>query len=362
MPSLERPFTDAASRSTASRRFLRKSKIPPAVPSTGFKFSLGSNGDMTTSATTGQALGVKLMRSYDQSPSNSVASVQSVCQIYQSRGIKPYILISSSSLNSASTIVTACPGNMPAWAAALGPGGTAYSSFPQYAQLAPEWFELGNELFYKYSPKPGPTDSFARAYATAYKNTKVAIQSSNPNVKLLFAIDTDAGGTAQYQTIVNGIYASVPDIHTYVDGWVFHIYGPMTGPNISKVTEILSLLAAKGAPSSIGVYFTEDGISTDNGPTMYQGTSPNNYGYTNPVTYDQAGAVMRQKVLDVKAQATWGSRVKLWTHYQTRDQQAPGTRDSGGRAQREWFFGVTTNTGGNKGDLTQSVRDHSVLY
>lgn len=362
MPSLERPFSDAASRSTASRKFLRKSKIPPAVPATGFKFALGTNSDMTSSAITGQSLGVKLMRCYDQSPSNSVATIQNVCQIFQSRGIKPFILVSSSSLNSASTIVTACPGNMPSWASAVGPGGTFYNSFPQFAQLAPEWFELGNELFYKYAPKPGPTDSFARAYATAYKNTQIAVHNANPNVKVLFAIDTDAGGTAQYQTIVNGIYASVPDMHNYVDGWVFHIYGPMNTGGVTKVTEILNLLAAKGAPSSIPVYFTEDGIATDNGPTMYQGTSPNNYSYSNPVTYDQAGAIMRQKLLDVRAQSSWGSRVKLWTHYQARDQQATGTKDSGGRAQREWFFGVTQNTGANKGDLTQSVRDHAALY
>jgi hypothetical protein len=223
--------------------------------------------------------------------------------------------------------------------------------------LAPEWFELGNELFYKYNPKPGPGATFSAAYARGVKKAYQAVKAANSNVKILACADTDNGGQSQYNTMVDGWYSGVSDYHNYVDGFVFHIYGPMSGNSIQRVGMTLSRLASHGAPSTIGVYFTEDGIATNNGGTM----SPDNYGYTNPATYAQAGSIIRQKVIDIQAntswqgQTAWGTRAKLWTHYQARDQTV-------GDNEREHHFGVTTTSGGNKGDLTQCVRDHAVAY
>lgn len=320
-----------------------------------FRFALGSNADYTASATTGQALGVHLMRTPDgatTAPWLTVDQIRTVLNVYQSRDIEPLVLVNTGGMN---TSMDDLPGNLASWADRLGPGGDlAHPSRPL------RLLEIGNEQFYTYSPKPGA--EYADEYAAGFKTTAQAVRAANPNVGCLFMLDSSASGSTWYQRIVDLIAPIMSSDWSLVAGWVFHAYGPTTAGNVSKITDILTRVQAKGAPNTIPIYITEDGIATDNGATMYSGTTPNNYGWPTALTYDQAGTNMRSKLSFLRSHATIGPRLRVWTHYQSRDQRAPGTRDANGFAQREWFFGVTTNTGGNKGGLTQSVRDHAALY
>lgn len=314
------------------------------VPPTGTapKFALGTSADMNKSAIIGQSLGVRNMRMFDRALSLSVDQIVSDCNIYQSRGIRPYILADVD-------LRGPYPGNIGPWAAAVGPGGTR-----AHPTLPVQWIELGNEEFYSY--KRTDFVSAAGPYATNFKRCAQAVAAANPNVKCLFMLDIDARGTTAYQQLVNAIYSAVPDIHNYVGGWVFHIYGPMSGASTQKVEQLLNMVGAKGAPSSIGVFITEDGVSSDNGNNL-----SNNYGWPTNLTYDQAGTILRNKFRDVRAHPAWGSRLRLWTNYQAHDQKPPGYNESGYR-NREWFFGVVKQDNSAKGDMTQSVRDHAIAF
>lgn len=314
---------------------------PPPAPS-GLLFALGSNGDMVTSANTGQSLGAKLMRTYDRSPGASVDALERDLLIYQTRGIEPLILFSTGGMN---TSMGEVPGNLQTLAAALGPGGSR-----AHPTLAPRFWEIGNELFYKYAPKPGP--EYADEYAAGFVRAAQALRAGNQNVEALFVLDTDAGGGAQYQRIVDLAAPSLAGKWDLVGGWVFHTYGPMTAANVTKVADLLARIEAKGAPKTIPVFVTEDGIATDDGVAL-----SNNYGWPTNLTYQQAGAAIRGKLRDLQAHPVFGSRLRVWTHYQARDQRAHGSG-----TDREWFFGVTRNDGTAKGDLTQSVRDHTAAY
>lgn len=317
---------------------------PSTTPTpTAFRFALGSSGSEQTSATIAQSLGVKLSRSYDHGPSAPVSEIQNTCQIYQSRGVRPFILCNWSSAFST--------GNLPAWASAVGPGGSWYSAHPEWAGLAVQHFEIGNEWFYNY--RGGINQAKCQAYATAFRDAAIAVKAANQNVGLLFMTDIDNQGTGAYNNMIDWFYQAVPNIHDYMAGITFHIYGPPTGSNVfPKMTDILNRMASKGAPNTIKIWVTEDGISSDNGRNL-----TDNYGWPTNMTYAQAGAGLRQKLSAVLGHAQVGPRMAVWTNYQAHDQQPSGSGNN-----RESFFGVVQSNQSAKGDMTQSVRDHATQY
>jgi len=319
---------------------------PP--PSGGFKFALGSSGDENRSATIAQSLGVKLSRSYDHGPGSSVASIQSACQVYQSRGVRPFILCN---WGNGTDVEAVTPGLIPDWAAAVGPNGTWYQQHPEWASLAVTHIEMGNEWFYNY--RGGINQAKCQQYARAFRDTAVAVKAKNPNVGLLFMTDIDNQGTTPYNNMVDWFYQAVPNIHDYMAGVTFHIYGPPGGSNVfPKMQDVLNRMASHGAPNTIKIWVTEDGVASDNGRNL-----TDNYGWPTNQTYAQAGAALRQKLSAVLGHATIGPRMAVWTNYQAHDQQPTGTTN-----EREAYFGVVQSNQAAKGDITQSVRDHAQQY
>ena len=139
--------------------------------------------------------------------------------------------------------------------------------------------EFGNENSYGYKAGGagyGDNGVNYRAWAATYaQRAKSAAQALTNGVGLLIQLDNADGWVW-----VDGIYQGVPDIHNYAAGWTSHPYGP-NGNN--KPIADAAAAAAKGAPV-IPWYFTEWGLSTDNGRTVYQGGSPENYGWNASMT------------------------------------------------------------------------------
>lgn len=314
---------------------------PP--PPTAFRFALGSSGSEPTSAQIAQSLGVHLSRSYDHGPSAPVSEIQNTCQTYQSRGVRPFILCNWSS--------ALTPGNIAQWAAAVGPGGSWYQAHPEWASMAVQHIEMGNEWFYNY--RGGINQAKCQAYATAFRDTALAVRAANPHVGLLFMTDIDNQGTSAYNNMIDWFYQAVPNIHDYMAGITFHTYGPPSSSNVfPKMTDILNRMASHGAPNTIKIWITEDGISSDNGRAL-----TDNYGWPVNMTYAQAGAGLRQKLSALLAHSVVGPRLAVWTNYQAHDQQPSGSGNN-----RESFFGVVQSNQAAKGDMTQSVRDHATQY
>lgn len=316
---------------------------PPPPPSSGFRYAV--QGRPMNDINLCVSLGIKIMRTGDQSPATSVDTMRAYLQNYQMSGVDPLLLVNTGQMNQN---MDQFPGNLPEWARRLGPGGDlAHASRPL------RLMEIGNEQFWGYGDKPGV--GYAPQYAAKFRDTSIAVRAANSQVKCLAMLD----GNGDYSTLVNGLY-SVPNFHQYVDGWVFHSYGEMNGWHVPKIQTCLDLVAQKGAPNTIPVYITEDGWATDNGPTLgyWDGGTfvPDNYGNDPSMTYAEVGAAMRQKVAALRA-LPWGPRLRVWCQYITTDGAWPGTSDG-----RESYFGVLKIDGSAKGDMTQAARDLAAQY
>lgn len=323
--------------------------VPPPPDAGSVRFALGTDADEVKSATVGRSLGVTLMRSFDSHPSDSVGTIQTTVNAFQSKGIQPYILCNWGNSEDVEAIT---PGNIPQWAATFGPGGTHYIANPSLADLAVPCIEMGNEWFYGY--RGGPTDARCRAYARAFKDTSIAVHAANSNMLMGFMADVDNRGTSAFQAMVDSWYAGVSNIHDYIDVVFFHTYGPPSHSNVfPKMETILDRMEAHGAPDTIPIWISEDGIASDNGASL----SPNNYGWPVNMTYNAAGQGLRDKFTALRNHSRIGPRLAVWTNYQAWDQRTSGT------GQREHYFGAVKQDGtGAKGDMTQSVRDHAAAY
>ena len=93
------------------------------------------------------------------------------------------------------------------------------------------------------------------------------------------------------------------------------------------------------------MFFTEDGISSDNGSCL----SPDNYAWDRCMTYAAAGQSLESKHNTLRAE--YGDRLRLYIVYSLRDLRDPGVTNL-----REHYFGAVKNNGTDKGELTAAVR------
>ncbi|HXB14155.1 MAG TPA: hypothetical protein VNV44_00295 [Solirubrobacteraceae bacterium] len=313
----------------------------PAPKESGFSligdegFQPGINsGYMPQDYTGTQALGAKIVRI--SMPIGTAASAwESIVAKYASLGVRVAPLAEFYG-----RIPTPAEAqNLAGWAKAYGPGGTFWAKRPD-GNLAWQTIEFGNETSYgyQYGDSAGTPSYQARAqtYALRLKEAVEAIDAT-PNKVGVLAVADDASGNW-----MNGMFQAVPNLGSYVSGWVTHPYGTY---GKTKLLGVLAQTAAHGAPSNIPIDITEWGLSTDNGVCVNE-----NYGYNPCMSYAEAAEQLRRSVAEIKSIA--GSRLGLFMLYQVRDQQNAGASND-----REAYFGLLQHEDQSKGPYTSAAQE-----
>ncbi len=229
--------------------------------------------------------------------------------------------------------------SLASWAKTYGPGGTFWAKRSD-GNLAIQTIEFGNETSYgyQYGDNAGTPSYQARAqtYAVRVKEAAEAIGATGVKVGVLAQADDPSGNW------MNGMYQAVPNLASYVSGWVVHPYGTS---GKGKIAGLLQQTAAHGAPSNIPIDITEWGISTDNGTCVSE-----NYGLNPCMTYGEAAEQLKRSVAEIKSLV--GSRLQLFLLYQVRDQEAAGASNN-----RESYFGLLQHEDQPKGAFTSAVQE-----
>ncbi len=274
-----------------------------------------------------------------------VSQMESIIGAYAQAGVRPLLLAGFEGRIPSTSEAQ----NLASWAAAFGPGGTFWQGKNYPASAAVTDIEFGNETSYSYqfSDTSSASNWYALAsyaaraqnYALRFKDAETAIQASNPNVGLLAQADDGGSGTP---TWVNNMFAAVPDLASRVAGWTVHPYGPQWEATINR---LVSSTKAAGAPSTIPIYATEFGISSDNGRCLQE-----NFGFNKCMSYAEAAGTLEADISAMRAK--YGSRLRDVYLFQARDQQA-----SGSSSEREGYCGALQANQGTKGAYTTAVEN-----
>jgi hypothetical protein len=316
-------------------------ETPPPVKETGFSvigtagFQPGINSGTNPQDFTGTSvLGAKVVR-VSFSIGAPASSLEYAIANYAAKGVRVAPLASFYG-----RMPTAAEAqSVAAWAKAYGPGGTYWANHAG-GNLAIQTIEFGNETSYgyQYGDNAGTPSYQARAqtYAVRLKEAAEAIAATGVKVGVLAVADDPSGNW------MNGMFGAVPNLGSYVSGWVTHPYGTS---GKSKIQGILQQTAAHGAPANIPIDITEWGISTDNGVCVTE-----NYGLNPCMSYAEAAEQLKKSVAEIKSLV--GSRLQLFLLYQVRDQEAAGASNN-----REAYFGLLQHEDQLKGAFTAAVQE-----
>ena len=227
------------------------------------------------------------------------------------------------------------------WSARFGDGGTFWSGKSNPLPIFN--IEFGNENSYSYKANAGgygDNSTNYRAWAATYaQRAKDASLALTNGVGLLIQMDDNDGWNW-----VDGLYQGVTNLHTYARGWTVHPYGPS---GVAKVSRMSSQAAAKGWGTSVPWYFTEWGLSTDDGLLI----SNDNYGFSRTMTYTQAATQLTASVAEYRS--LWGTRLKQFLYYMVIDGAAHGANTG---VNRESYFGLLKSDGTDKANLADAAR------
>jgi hypothetical protein len=233
--------------------------------------------------------------------------------------------------------------NVASWAKAYGPGGSFWAGRTD-GRLAMRHIEFGNETSFGYQygdqyDKPSYVVR-ARRYARRLRDAHRAVRGANPRVGLLAQADDANTGSSAW---VDGLFDAVPGLGKRVAGWTIHPYGPREkwAPRMDR---LVAQTASRGARSSIPIYVTEWGLSTDGGRCL-----SDNYGWDRCMTYAAAATTLKTELAEMRAR--YGSRLRAVFLYQARDQTASGTSSN-----REHYFGALRSDLTDKGPYSATVR------
>jgi hypothetical protein len=274
-----------------------------------------------------------------------VSQMESIIGAYAQAGVRPLLLAGFE--GRIPSIAEAQ--NLAGWAAAFGPGGTFWQGKGYPASAAVTDIEFGNETSYSYQFSETSSASnwyalpsyAARAqnYALRFKDAETAIQASNPNVGLLAQADDGGSGTP---TWVNNMFAAVPDLAGRVAGWTVHPYGPQWEATINR---LVASTKADGAPSTIPIYATEWGLSSDNGRCVEE-----NFGFNKCMSYGEAASTLEANIAAMRAK--YAGRLRDVYLFQARDQQPTGAS-----SEREGYCGALQTDQSTKGAYTTAVEN-----
>jgi hypothetical protein len=241
--------------------------------------------------------------------------------------------------------------NLASWAHAYGPGGTFWAGRSDGA-YAMRHIEFGNETNDSYQfggCGPGCSDYSSRAgqYALRVRDAANAINGpgGNPNVSLLAIGDDSNCNCSQW---VDGMFSAVPNLNKMIGGWTAHPYGPKSryGPILNELVKD----TAKYGDTSVPIYITEYGISTDNGRCL-----SDNYTWPTCLNYAQAAVDMHNAIADMHA--TYGSRLAAILIFNQRDHEP-----SGSTSDRESYYGAYQNNFAPKGAYTADILAELAAY
>jgi hypothetical protein len=271
-----------------------------------------------------------------------VSQMEPVIDAYARAGIRPLLLAGFN----ARIPSTAEAQNLAAWAAAFGPNGSFWRGKSYPAGTVVTDIEFGNETNnpWQYLGTT-PSDWYvepaflqrAENYALRFKDAQIAIKQANPNVGLLAIADQYSG----YTTWVNAMFKAVPDLGQRVAGWTVHPYGPKWQIPIDT---LIADTQALGAPSTVPIWATEWGLSSDNGRCL-----TDNFNWNPCMTYAEAAGALGSTVTAMRAR--YGSRLRALYLFQAHDQRASGAENN-----REYYFGALQSNGATKGPYTTEVQ------
>ncbi|HEY3960418.1 MAG TPA: hypothetical protein VGL68_07900 [Solirubrobacteraceae bacterium] len=230
--------------------------------------------------------------------------------------------------------------NLASWAAAYGPGGTFWQgkSFP--AGTAMTDIEFGNETSYTYQFSNNSEQAIAeraQSYAVRFKEAEESIRAVAPDVGLLAQGDN---GETDGSTWMDNMFKAVPNLAQLVAGWTIHPYGT---ESIRRINELIAQTQAAGAPSTIPIYATEWGLSTDNARCLSE-----NYGWNPCMSYEEAATDLATSVAAMHEH--FGGRLRAIYLYQAQD-----LASSNSSTNREEYFGALQQNGARKGAYTTEV-------
>jgi hypothetical protein len=316
---------------------------PPAPVSAGpFEMGVVAGSAISYELPYIQELGAHTAR-MEFSINTPVSQMESIVGEYAQAGIRPLLLAGFEGRIPSTPEAQ----NLASWAAAFGPGGTFWQGKSYPASAAVTDIEFGNETSYSYQFAETSSASNwyalpsyierAKNYALRFKDAVTAIQAVNPNVGLLAQADDGGSGTP---TWVNNMFAAVPNLASLVAGWTVHPYGPQWEATINR---LVASTKAAGAPSTIPIYATEFGISSDNGRCLEE-----NFGFNKCMTYAEAASTLESSISAMRAK--YGSRLRDVYLFQARDQQPTGSS-----TEREGYCGALQSNQATKGAYTTSV-------
>jgi hypothetical protein len=104
-----------------------------------------------------------------------------------------------------------------------GPGGAFWRAHPQWAGLAPRWYELWNEPYFA----PGGAAAYdPPRYARLVRATVRQGRRANPAARFLLAADvTGRQRGARWVQWVDALYEAMPRLNRWFDGVALHPYG-----------------------------------------------------------------------------------------------------------------------------------------
>jgi len=306
----------------------------PPPPSSGFEPGINSGTETGLDVGGAVDLGAKIVRIAFED-GTTPAQMEPVIAAYAEHGIRVAPLLSFYSSMPTQAQAQALAG----WAKTFGPGGSFWAHRSD-GQLAIRTIEFGNETSYgyQYGDNAGEPSYQARAqtYAVRLKEAAEAIAASGEKVGLLASAEDWTGDW------MNGMFSAVPNLGSYVAGWVAHPYGTEWK---SRIEHIVQQSTAHGASSSIPIDVTEWGLASDNGRCLN-----NNFGYNACMTYQQAAETMHTVVGEMRQML--GSRLGLFLLYQVRDAKSSGTSN-----EREFYFGLLQHEDQSKGAYTTAAKE-----
>lgn len=290
---------------------------PTPSPTPGFKLGVHTGArDIDYRAT--DVVRPGLVRVGGMHAGMSRAEVQAIAQEYAARGARIIALVDFNE----SAPSEAESRNVGTWATIPGV----------------EAIEFGNEPWLQ-------NESWDYAqYARSFKAANDAVISANPAMTLIAVGDSANRSHRPGLEVLKAMKA----IGVRPRAVQFHPYGP---GYLDRLGDVRRDLAEVGW-SDTQIWASEVGVATDNGRTLYQGGTPNNYGWNASMTYAEAATTVTRIVTDLKNAGV--ARVLL---YMGTDYQAPGASN-----EREYYFGLTTSTNGEKGALTAKARELLATY